>query len=153
VACVAINPGWDRDGLAGDIIEACVRYPPSSEGEVRQRAKWATVEWFRANLGRTGVARRSCSPPLHSASWSTRIPTSRSTCPTRSSGGFDVSSSAVDELVARLDKRSGMVLRMRMDGWSQHDIAELLGVTESRVGQLMTKAKWLLKHRLDGIAA
>lgn len=134
------HPEWDQHDLAGDIIEACVRWPPKYPAEVTMRAKWATADWFVRRMGREGQkAEINCAAPFSAfkqPSGDDREDYDREQATDDYEAIHD--SSVVEAMIRFLNDRDAKIVNMISSGYSMQDIADILGTSKATVSRSVT---------------
>lgn len=159
------HPDWDEGDLEGSIIEACVKWPPKNEGYLTLRCQAATKDWFRRWLGRH-------SPKMHALellildadvtlNGGIRGNDGDTYCPgdlllveRETPEDVIVRHMGMDfamQLMARVlnEREHHVLLSLCRDGMVMREVGAQLGVTESRVSQIATKARSKLQDFHD----
>ena len=134
---------WDVDDLEGRILLDCVRWPPYSIESLTKRASGSTTDWIRERLGRYGQKShvehtlsidRQSSDPDNNLSLLDTIE-DRSISPQEVAEAAEL----VDNLSWMFVGRDEQIVIGILKGYTFAEIGETLGVTESRVSQIITK--------------
>lgn len=136
------HPGWDKDGLAGDIIEACVRWPPRRPAEVTMRAKWATADWFQRAMGTEGqkeaIAAAMPFSTFESPSGDEIEPGFGRPIET-DEFSFIHDSDVASKMIDLLPNREGRIIRLLLDGHKMAEACEVLGISRVTGHRIMTQ--------------
>lgn len=144
------HPEWDAGDLEGTILEALLIWPPKNpekvEHHVNARCKFATADWMRSRLGRQGqkalvFATESLDEEREVVTDQDGTVTLYDIMPDQTA---EVDTEALANIIeAWLPKilkhdRDRTVLAMFIEGYNLREIGEVLGVSESRISQILT---------------
>lgn len=149
----------DVGDLEGSIIEACVRWPPRNKGYLALRCRAATADWFRSSFGRN-------SPTMQAVEM--MILNEKAAFDDGQAEGDLVDTLAVDattpesllleqegfnsfvRIVGRvLREREQHIVLSHMHGIPMRIIGEKMGVSESRISQILKRSRAKLEPFKD----
>lgn len=137
----AWNEHLDIDDIYGDILLRYVEYPPKTDGEMWMCCKFAAHDWMRRMWGRRGgkTAAIQYAPAYVTDDQGNETPT-LDFVPDETVNIDDLVSSKLvrDALPFVLKERELWIASCTLDGWTLGEIGMMLGVTESRVSQILT---------------
>ena len=157
------HPEWDAGDLEGTILEALLVWPPKDaenvEKHVHARCKFTTTDWTRARLGRQGqkalvFSTLSLEEDLPNPS---PLTGDSPTCladliPDHVDLEIEAITNVMEAWIPRVlpNKRDQIILQLLVEGCKLHEIGKTLGVTESRISQLVNgRIKPVVRRMFD----